>query len=383
MKKNYQFIFLILLQLITGYGFAQTKQTITGALKDSLQKPLSFATAGLYRQNDQTQPVKVTYTNDKGKFSFSSVDTGNYTLVFTHTGFADRKQALTVGTQNIELNDIVLFPAVAELQGVTVKVIKPLVEQTDDKVIFNVENDPTAKTENAIDILRKTPFVSVDGDNNVLVNGQSNFKVLLNGRETSMFANNVKEALRSFPGALITKIEVITSPSAKYDGEGIGGIINIITRKKVVGYNGAVNLNYSNTWRNVNGNFSAKAGKLGATAHFGMNGSSNIKGSNSIETIPYTPTIFTRRHLQGSLVSSNLWNWGNAEISYEIDSVNTLSLYGNINGGWNESVTQQVRTTDFTSGPASISYYDLVNRSEHPNKTVGTDYIRKFKDNKD
>ena len=124
------------------------------------------------------------------------------------------------------------------LKEVVVNSQRPMVEQSDDKIVFNVEDDPTNKTETAIDILRKTPFITVDGEDNIKVNGKSNFKVLLNGRETSMFARNIKEALRGFPGALISKIEVITTPSAKYDGEGIGGLINIITKKKVVGYNG-------------------------------------------------------------------------------------------------------------------------------------------------
>jgi hypothetical protein len=204
MKNNYKAYLLTAFLLIAGYGFAQ-KQSITGTLKDSTQKALSFATAGLYKAVDLSQPIKVTYTNDKGKFIFTNVDTGNYTLVLTHTGFAESKQTVTVGSQNIELNDIILSSTVAQLQGVTVKVIKPLIEQADDKIVFNVENDPTAKTENVIDILRKTPFVTVDGDNNVLVNGQSNFKVLLNGRETSMFANNVKEALKGFRERLLQR----------------------------------------------------------------------------------------------------------------------------------------------------------------------------------
>jgi len=128
-----------------------------------------------------------------------------------------------------------------------------------------VEDDPTNKTETAIDILRKTPFITVDGEDNIKVNGKSNFKVLLNGRETSMFARNIKEALRGFPGAVISKIEVITTPSAKYDGEGIGGLINIITKKKVVGYNGTLS-SFSRTSDKLN-NFSvngnAKIGKFG------------------------------------------------------------------------------------------------------------------------
>lgn len=102
-------------------------------------------------------------------------------------------------------------------------------------------------TETALDILRKTPLVTVDGQNNITVNGQTSFKVLLNGRETSMFARNVSEVLKGFPGKLITRIEVITNPSAKYDAEGIGGLINIITKKKVAEYNGTLRTTASNT----------------------------------------------------------------------------------------------------------------------------------------
>ncbi len=111
----------------------------------------------------------------------------------------------------------------------------------------------------------RTPFVSVDGEDNIKVNGQTNFKVLLNGRETSMFASNIKEALRGFPGAVISKIEVITQPSAKYDGEGIGGLINIITKKKVVGYNGSISTFHrtSDKLSNYSINGNAKVGKFG------------------------------------------------------------------------------------------------------------------------
>jgi outer membrane receptor for ferrienterochelin and colicin len=132
---------------------------------------------------------------------------------------------------------------VKKLGDVTVTATRPLVEQQDDRLVYNVEDDPSAKSESASDILRKTPYVNVDGDGAIQVNGQSNFRVLLNGRETALFSQNVKEALKGFPGATISRIEVITSPSAKYDAEGVGGIINIITKKKLAGYNGTINSN--------------------------------------------------------------------------------------------------------------------------------------------
>src|SRR4030095_9209450 len=164
-----------------------------------------------------------------------------------------------------QIDHVQLSRATGMLKEVVVTAQRPLVEQSDDKIVFNVEDDPTSKTETAIEILRRTPFITVDGEDNIKVNGKSNFKVLLNGRETSMFARNVKEALRGFPGVLISKIEVITAPSAKYDGEGVGGLINIITKKKVAGYNGTLS-SFSRTVDKINAfsvNGNAKFGNFG------------------------------------------------------------------------------------------------------------------------
>ena len=224
-----------------------------------------------------------------------------------------------------------------------------MVEQSDDKIVFNVEDDPTNKTETAIDILRKTPFVTVDGEDNIKVNGKSNFKVLLNGRETSMFARNIKEALRGFPGAVISKIEVITTPSAKYDGEGIGGLINIITKKKVVGYNGTLS-SFSRTSDKLN-NFSvngnAKIGKIGVSVFLNKGFTDPVSQHNTNTTIPSIPTIYSKRTLDGNQYNSSGWSFGNAELSWELDSLNTISFYTNIDSWSDKTVTDQTITTDF------------------------------------
>ncbi|HYF30061.1 MAG TPA: outer membrane beta-barrel protein [Chitinophagaceae bacterium] len=380
------FAFLVLCLVISNASFSQnTKASISGIIKDSAQKPLAFATVSIFRVNQMTEPVKTTYTNDRGQFKFSNADTGSFTLIVSHTGYSDKQHNITVTPgQATEVGEISLERASATLQGVTVTGRKPLVEQTDDKIVFNVENDPTAKTETAIDILRKTPFVSVDGEDNVQVNGQTNFKVLLNGKETSMFAQNVKEALKGFPGALIQKIEIITSPSAKYDAEGVGGIINIITKKKMKGYNGSLSGYYAHTgWFNSNMNFSMKTGKFGITMFQYLGGTNNMTSRNSTVTTPLKPSIFTRRFLEGTRTFDNLWGSGNLEVSYEIDSLNTLSSYANVNSGHFKAHLQQTITTDFTSSPSSISYYDQHNENKWPNTSVGLDYIRKFRNNKE
>ena len=372
--------------IIPGYGYAQTTVRVSGTVTDSSNKPLPFVTVRLFKPADLQTPLQTTLSAADGVFQFNKVDSGNYTFTFTHTGFAEKKQTITV-KQGIEtkIDPVALSKINATLTEVVVKSQRALVEQADDRIVFNVEDDPASKTETAIDILRKAPFVTVDGEDNIKVNGKANFKVLLNGKETSMFANNIKEALRGFPGALIQKIEVITSPSAKYDGEGIGGLINIITKKKVVGYNGTLS-SFSRTsdkLNNLSVNGNAKFGKIGASVFYNIGGTSPVKLENINTTVPTVPTAFSKRTLAGDQHTNSGWQFGNAELSWEMDTLNTLSVYANIDS-WNENtVSDQTITTDFVAAPSVISYYDLNNKTNNPGISVGTDYIKKFSKNKD
>jgi hypothetical protein len=184
---------------------------------------------------------------------------------------------------------------------------------------------------------------------------------------------------------LISKIEVITTPSAKYDGEGIGGLINIITKKKVVGYNGTLSSfqrtsdelsNYA-----INGN--AKVGKIGVSVFLNSGYTNPVSQYNINTTIPSTPTIYAERTLAGNQRSNSGWSFGNAELSWDPDSLNTISLYTNINSWSNKTITDQTITTDFVSSPSTVSYYNLNNKSNNPGVNVGSDYIKHFRKNKE
>lgn len=236
MRRVLFFVIIITaLTTLPGWAYSQTKSKVSGIVVDSSQKPLSLVTIRLFKSDNLQTALHTMLSKENGAFEFDKIDSGNYKLTFTHTGFAEKQEDIKLmpGIDK-QVEPVLLFKLTATMKEIVVKTQRPLVEQSDDKIVFNVEDDPATKAETAIDILRKTPFVTVDGEDNIKVNGKSNFKVLLNNRETSMFARNIKEALRGFPGALISKIEVITSPSAKYDGEGIGGLINIITKKKII-----------------------------------------------------------------------------------------------------------------------------------------------------
>jgi outer membrane receptor protein involved in Fe transport len=365
--------------------FSQTIATLSGTVSDSA-KPLAFVTVRLLKINNP-KPLQTVLTNEQGRYQINKPDTGSYVLSFTHTGFIEKRFPITVtpSGDNVPMELIKLSKTTGVLKEVVVTAQRPLVEQSDDKTVLNVEDDPANKTETALDILRKTPFITVDGEDNIKINGKSNFKVLLNGRETAMFARNVKEALRGFPGALISKIEVISTPSAKYDGEGIGGLINIITKKKLVGYNGTLS-SFSRTSDKVNElsvNGNAKVGKFGLSVFISKGIADPVLQHNTNITTPTSPTVYAKRTLDGNRFNSEAWAFGNAELSFEADSLNTISLYTNIDSWLNKQVSNQTITTDFLSDPSTLSNFNQHNKTNNPGISVGSDYIKHYKSNKE
>lgn len=361
---------------------AQHQVTISGNVADSIdKKALSYVTAELYKGKVFTIPQRSTYTNEKGKFELSKIDTGHYTLIISSTGYAEKMIPVFIDHSLLQQNTgtIYLSPLPKNLRGVTITARKPLVEQSDDKIIYNAENDPMAAAETATDILRKTPLVSVDGNGNVSINGHDNFKVLLNGRETSLFARNTKEALQAFPGALIRKIEVITHPSAKYDAEGTGGLINIITKKKIAGYNGTIGATYNTQgYAGTNVSLNFKKNKLGIAGT--LNTWNNIKLENKTkETIlALQPIQFLKRITSGNGVSSSNGKFVNVEVSYDTDSLTSFVAYYNAGGGNFDGWNISEQAIYYAGNPiAGKNKYSVTDKNNYPNSTAGFDFIHK------
>ncbi len=267
-----------------------------------------------------------------GKFSIDIKDTGSYKLAVSNIGFTTYVSDLELkeGVQKTNLGKIPLKHGVT-IDAVEIVVQKPLIKVDPDKMTYSVEADPEAEYSTVAEIIRKVPQLSVDGEDNVLLNGQSNYKVLVNGKTSSLMSNNFKEVIKGMPANSIKNIEVITNPSTKYDAEGVGGIINIITNRRTIdGYSGNVSLG-AGSFGSYFGNayISAQLGKFSISASYYQNisGSPDSEYNSVTERYGSNPTTETMNGRGNSRYNGqNL----SLESSYEIDTFNliTLSVWG-------------------------------------------------------
>jgi ferric enterobactin receptor len=274
-----RFLFTGLLLFILFEGIAQTEgrnksgTKISGRVLDSVSgNPLEYATISL-NQEPAKKVVNGATTDRSGRFLLDGVTEGKYSIVIESIGFKPITMgAILVGSKDIELKKILLSKKQQTLESVTVVAQKGLVETKIDKIVYNAEKDLTSQGGVATDILKKVPQVSVDVDGNVELAGSSSIRFLINGKPSTAFGNSISDVLQSIPASQIKSIEVITNPGAKYDAEGLGGIINIILKQNnAKGINGNISLTAGT--RNENGSFNLnmRNGNFGLNAFIGGN----------------------------------------------------------------------------------------------------------------
>ena len=232
-------LLLLLLFVFTAVmtGWAQNSATpsytVKGVLLDSLtQDGEPYATIKITKKGAPDKAVKMAVTGANGRFQEKlNVGAGDYVITISSIGKAPVTKEFTLkpSVRVIDLGTMLSAEANNELKGVEVVAQKPLVKVDVDKIEYNIEDDPDSKSNSILEMLRKVPLVTVDGEDNIQVNGSSSFKIHVNGKPNNMMSNNPKEVLKSMPANSIKYIEVITSPGAKYDAEGVGGILNIVT----------------------------------------------------------------------------------------------------------------------------------------------------------
>ncbi|MCI2227929.1 TonB-dependent receptor family protein [Polaribacter sp. MSW13] len=218
--------------------------SITGKVVDSnTNQPLEYATIVL--KNTKTKKVTGGITDEKGLFSIKTPK-GNYEISVEFISFKSTKLPTQTLTENKNFGTIKLVEDSSSLDEVVIIAEKSTVQIRLDKRIYNVGKDMTVKGGNASDVLDNVPSVDVDVEGNISLRGSENVRILIDGKPSALVGLS-GDALKQLPAEAIERVEVITSPSARYDAEGTAGILNIILRKgKVTGFNGSLNLNAGN-----------------------------------------------------------------------------------------------------------------------------------------
>jgi hypothetical protein len=370
---------------LKGSLWAQTTHSsihIKGTVVDSVTgKALAFAT--LVLKNAKTNAlVKNFIAGEDGSFDITANDSVDYQLIVAFTGYVNRTMEISRHPSG-ELGQISLQLSGKQMQEVSVVAVKPVIKRNLDGISYDVSADPETPVLSALDMMRKVPLLSVDASDNIKLKGNGNYKILINGKESALLAKNPSDVLRAMPATDIERIEVITTPPAKYDAEGLAGIINIITKKKLdEGYNIGLNARLNTVWGpgvNLNGTY--KKGKFGFSGYVGY--SVRHQQTNDVGGQQYFYSDKSTLTQAGTNTAGSHNTYGDAELSYEPDSLNlftgSLEFYS---GLFSQNGNQLTNYSD--SNLSLLQAYRLM--SDGSNKFGGLDasvnYQRGFKKDK-
>ena len=271
---------IFLLTVLSSFIISQAQSPagrVKGAVIDGNQKTIESATIALLRAKDSAN-VKFSIADKSGNFVFEDIATGKYLVSISavghQKGFSEAFE-LTAENPSAQLKTIELIPVAKSMNAVTVTAKKPLIEQKIDRTIVNVEASITNVGSSALEVLEKSPGITVDKDGNISLKGKDGVMVLVDGRPTQLSGTDLANMLRSMNANQLDQIEIMTNPPARFDAAGNAGIINIKTKKnKQAGYNGSVNLGYGQGRYpkfNEGVNFNYKEGKVNVFTNLSHN----------------------------------------------------------------------------------------------------------------
>ena len=388
MKHIYFLFFLTItsLNLKAQSNNTNNKAKISGKVIDAVTKqPVDYATVSIYKPGG-TSPFNGASTDPKGNFNIENITPGEYSITIDFLGYTRKTiDHVIIGNpaKNLSLGTVMLSAVQNQLKEVAITAKIPAVENKIDKLVYNPANDLSAQGGAALDVLKKVPMVSVDVDGNVELMGNSNIRFLINGKPSSIFGASLSDALQSIPASQIQSIEVITSPGAKYDAEGTGGIINIILKdSKIQGINGSVNLSAGTRFENGSFNLNARKGNFGANAFFNGNEQLNTTTLTSSNRTSYSNTrdTVTQLNQNGKSIFKRSGYQSGFSINWDVTKKDQLTASINFNsfGNHNAGTTNQNETTLSTLTNLTTDKASINNSSSHFN-AHSTDWSLAYK----
>jgi hypothetical protein len=320
-------------------GFSSQAQQVTGVVKDQQGKGLEKSTISLLNAKDSSV-IKLAVSADNGRFSVNTGKTGNFLLSVSHVNYVTAYSRVfeVSGSGDVNLGDISMNRMAGELKAITVTAQKPMIEVKADKTILNVEGTINSTGNDALELLRKSPGVTLDKDDNVSLLGKNGVVIYIDGKPSPLSGADLTAFLKNLQSSQIEAIEIITNPSAKYDAAGNAGIINIRLKKnKMFGTNGAVNAGYAiGTYPKYNGGLSLN----NRNKNFNIFGNYNYNHAHSVGKFNLyresSDTIFDQ---QNRMQFFNTNHGFKAGIDYFASSKHTLGILVNGTIGDNENQT--------------------------------------------
>jgi len=370
--------------------FAQAPQApagqgrISGTVIDSLtKKPVEYASVAL-TPDGGAKSINGALTDAKGAFVMDKVAPGKYKVSVSFMGYKLKEVnnvVITGAKPDNNVGRIILAPSANLLKEVAVTGEVPMIENRVDKVVYNAEKDATVSGGNAGDVLRKVPMLSVDQDGNVSLRGSQNVRILINGKPSGAVAASTADAMRMLPADQIKNVEVITSPSAKYDAEGTGGIINIITKKKEIsGVSGSISGGVGTRQNNGNANLNINKNRLSITANFGGNGS--WPQTTKTMSSSFVPLDDTRSMQEGESSISRYGAMGSGNVSYDFNDNNSVSTGIRLNQGRFKTDGSSYNSRTFLEEGVMLAEeysFENSNKSTFSGFDWNADYTHKFK----
>lgn len=342
--------FVLIAGLLTSVANAQK---VSGIVKDQQGKGLEKTTVTLLRAKDSVA-VKFSATDRLGVYTIIAGAPGKYLISVTDVGYSPAYSQpfdVAAGT-DANVPDLTMIKKEKILEGVSVTSKKPMVEVKADKTILNVEGTINATGSDAMELLRKSPGVLVDKDDNISLAGKNGVQVYVDGKPTPLSGADLAAYLKTLQSAQIEAIEIITNPSAKYDAAGNAGIINIRLKKnKSFGTNGSANAGYNiGVYSKYNGGFSLNHRNKKINVFGNYNYNNSLNNMNFKLYRQQLDTIFDQKN---NMMSDNQSHGFKGGIDYFVSSKSTLGIL--VNGNLSDNQFSSDSRTPITYKPTGIT----------------------------
>jgi outer membrane receptor protein involved in Fe transport len=356
---------LFILLLLNNFSVnAQSTGKIQGSVKDETGKGLTSATVSLLRAGDSVL-LKMAVSETSGSFEFSNIREGSYLLSVSTVGFdkAFTKTFAFNANQVLEIPAITLVANANNMSAVVVQARRPLVENKIDKMVVNVDAAPTNAGSTALEVLEKSPGISVDRDGNISLKGKQGIIVLMDGKQTYLSGQDLANLLRNMPASQLDQIEIMTQPSAKFDAAGNSGIINLRTKKSLMrGFNGSVNLSFVQGRYPKSPNslqFNYRTPKFNLFTNLSYSYWSGFNNQTLLRTFRNGGGQVTSVFDQVARQRNSSHNYsGRIGLDYSINQKTTIGIL--LNGNTRPSVWQNRGRADIKNGAGNIDSFNTV-----------------------